>query len=117
MGSSRGQINHSKRILFKCDGDGALIKLGDIRGILLMVHDGSYMSIVNPTICSMAFLIRCISTGYRATCMIVEKSDYADNYQTEGLGDIGGLLVFRAATRRIFLYKECVAYCDNLGTM
>ena len=46
---------------------------------------------------------------------IVERSDFADNYQAEGLGAIGGLLILRAATMRVLSYKECLAYCDNLG--
>ena len=28
---------------------------------------------------------------------------------------MGGLLILRADTKRVSPYKECLAYCDNLG--
>ena len=86
-----------------------------MKGTLRMVHDGSYMCKVDPSICLAAFIITCISTGQKATGTLVEKSDFADNYRVEALGAIGGLLILRAATKRVLPYKECLAYCDNLG--
>ena len=62
-----------------------------------------------------AFIITCISTGQKATGTLVEKSDFAENYGAEALGAIGGLLILRAATKRVFPDKEFLAYCDNLG--
>ena len=82
---------------FQCDGDGTWIRRGAMRGTLRMVHDGSYMSKVNPTICSDAFIITCMSTSQKAMGAIVERSDFADNSRAEGLGAIGGLLILRAA--------------------
>ena len=70
-----------------------------MRGTLRMVYDGSYMSKVDPKICSAAFIIRCVSTSQKVMGTIVEKSDFADKYRAEGLGAIGGLLILRAATR------------------
>ena len=105
--SCRGDGHAYRHVLYK--------NCQPVHGTLQMVHDWSYMSKVDPTICSAAFLLMCISTGHRATGTIVEKSDPANNYCDEGLGDIGGLLVLRAETPHIFPYKECVACCDNLG--
>ena len=87
-----------------------------MRGTLRMVHDGSYMSKVDPTICLASFIITCISTGQKATGTLVEKSDFTDNYQAEALCAIGGLLILRAATKQVSPDKECLPYCDNLGT-
>ena len=59
--------------------------MGAIWGTLRMVHDGSYMSKVNLTIGSAAFTITCVSTRNKTMGTIVEMSDFADNYRTEGL--------------------------------
>ena len=40
-----------------------------------------------------------------------------DNNSAEDLGAIGGLLILRADTRWVSPYKECLAYCNNLGTI
>ena len=46
----------------------------ELRGVTLrMVHDGSYMSKVDPAICAAAFIITCILTGQKAMGTIVEK--------------------------------------------
>ena len=39
-----------------------------------MVHDGSYTSKVDPTICSVAFITTYISTGHRTTGAIIKKN-------------------------------------------
>ena len=70
---------------------------GAMKGTLRMVHDGSYMCKVDPSICSAAFIIMCISTGHKATGTHVERSDFTDNFRAEALGTIGGLLILRAA--------------------
>ena len=84
---------------FKCGGDVTWMRRGAMKVTLRMVHDGSYMCKVDPSICSAAFIIMCISTGHKATGTLVERSDFADNYQAKALGAIGGLLILRAATK------------------
>ena len=86
-----------------------------MKGTLRMMHDGSYMSKVDPSICSAAFVITCISTGQKAMGTVVERNDFADNYRAEVLGAIGGLLILRAAIKRVSPYKQCLVYCGNLG--
>ena len=50
-----------------------------------MVHDGSYMSKVDRTICTTYFMIKCTATaGHKAIGTVVDKSDFAGNYQAEG---------------------------------
>ena len=100
---------------FQCDGDGTWIRRGAMRGTLRMVHHGSYMSKIDLTICYATFIITCVPIGQKAMGTILEQSDFADNYRAEGLGAIVGLPILKAATRRLLPYKECLAYCDNLG--
>ena len=88
-----------------------------MRGTLKMVHNRSYMSKVDPIICSTAFIIMSVSTGQKSMGTIVEKSDFADNCRAEGLGATGSPPILRAATRQVLPYKECLAYYDNLGIM
>ena len=78
---------------FQCDGDVTWMHRGATKGTLRMVHDGSYMSKVDPSICLAAFIITCISTGQKATGTLVERSNFADDYRAAALGAIGGLLI------------------------
>ena len=84
-------------------------------GTLLLIHDGSYMQKLDPTICSAAYKLTCTTTGKSAVGSIVEQSDHADNYRAEGLGALAGLLVLYAGTGRRLPYKLVKAYCDNKG--
>ena len=42
---------------FTCTRDGSWIREGLTRGILLLVHDGSYMKNVDPNVCSAAYVL------------------------------------------------------------
>ena len=53
--------------------------MGAICGTLGMIYDGSYMSKVDPAICSAAFIMTCILTGHKVMGTIVNKNDFADN--------------------------------------
>ena len=75
------------------------------------------MQKVDPTVCSAAFTIVCTASGHSARGTVAERSDNADNYRAEALGAMCGLLVHRAASQRAYRYKECEAFCDNLGVV
>ena len=47
-----------------------------------------------------------MSTDQKAMGTIVEHSDFADNYRAESLGAIGGLLIIRAAIKRVLPTKN-----------
>merc|ERR1712086_367039 len=100
---------------FVYDGDGEWIRRGLGLGTIQLVHDGSYMQKVDPPVCSAAFTIVCTASGHSASGTVAERSDNADNYRAEALGAMCGLLALRAASQRAYRYRECGAFCDNLG--
>ena len=51
-----------------------------------MTHNCSYMVDVDPTLCSVAFIIRCTATVNEASGSVVEITEDADNYRVEILG-------------------------------
>ena len=48
-------------------------------------------------------------TNKEASVTIVERSDFADNYRAEALGDMAGLMVLKVATQRTLPIKAGVA--------
>lgn len=47
---------------------------------------------------------------------LVEQSNEADNYRTEGPGSVAGLLLLKAATMcRVSYFHKITAHCDNMG--
>ena len=109
--------NQSLWTNFVYDGDGELIQRGLGLGTIQLVHDSSYIQKVDPTVCSAAFTIVCttLGLGHSAHSTVAERSDNADNYRVEALGTMCGLLALRAASQQAYWYRECGAFCDNLG--
>ena len=70
------------------DGNGSWILEGMIHGSLIIIHDGSYMKEISPSISSAATMIYCTSAKKRCKCMWAEKSDSAGSYRGEILGGI-----------------------------
>ena len=65
----------------------------------MIVHNGSYMPLVNKTVCLAAFMIFDTHTDNRAKDVVVERSDNADNYRAEILGGLMVQLFLRAASQ------------------
>ena len=55
---------------------------------LVIVHDGLYDPKGNTTLCSAGFVIFCEDTGCKARGAAAERTDTADNYRAEILGDL-----------------------------
>ena len=58
---------------FTFDFDGTWIKLGPLRGSIIIVHDGSYMPKVHPWVCSVTFTILCTTTNQQATGKLLKS--------------------------------------------
>jgi len=84
---------------FRCDGDGSWIHRGLLMGLLVIVHDGSFMSKVAKDVRSAGFIIYCMATKQTAKGTVVERSPDADNYRSKILGGIMVQLVLRAASQ------------------
>ena len=48
-------------------------------------------------------------TNKEASLTIFKRSDFADNYRAEALGDIAGLMILKVATQRTLPIKAGVA--------
>jgi hypothetical protein len=87
---------------------------------LVIVHDGSYMPDLDPSVCSAAVVITCTMTGKVGRIQVCEMTapDSASNYRAE---IIGGLL----ASHILFTLDGMMTgdtsgvkiYCDNLGVV
>ena len=77
----------------------------------MLVHDGSYMEKVDPTICSAAFIMKCLDLGNIAEGSLIEKTEAADNYRAKALAAIvGGLSLIHAVTQCGLPYREDVKH-------
>ena len=83
---------------FQYDGDGKWIHHRLILGMLVIVHDESYMPLVSKTVCLAAFMIFDTHTDNQVKGVVVERSDNADNYQAKILGGLMVQLFLRAAS-------------------
>ena len=89
-------------------------------GSLVIVHDGSYMPALDPSICSAALVMTCTKTGKVGSLSVCEKTDSntASNYRAEL---IGGLL----ASHILHTLNDVIPhghtavhlFCDNLGVI
>jgi hypothetical protein len=100
------------------DGDGSWILEGMINRSLIIIHDGSYMKEISPSICAAATMIYCTLAKARCKCTWAEKSESAGAYRGEILGGIMTQLLLRAAAIGYKGKIPCVgADCDNNGVV
>jgi hypothetical protein len=70
------------------DGDGSWILEGMINRSLIIIHDGSYMKEISPSISAAAMMIYCTIAKKRCKCTWAEKSESAGSYRGEILGEL-----------------------------
>jgi len=100
------------------DGDGSWILNGMINRSLKIIHDGSYMKEISPSISAAATMIYCTIAKKRCKCTWAEKSEAAGSYRGDILGGIMTQLLLRAAARGYKGKIPCVgADCDNNGVV
>ena len=107
-----------KSTFFDEDGDWVISAAQNCS--LVIVHDGSYMPDLDPSVCSAAVVITCTMTGKVGRIQVCEMTapDSASNYRAE---IIGGLL----ASHILFTLDGMITgdtsgvkiYCDNLGVV
>jgi hypothetical protein len=89
-----------------------------INRYLIIIHDGSYMKEISPSISAAATMIYCTIAKKRCKCTWAEKSESAGSYRGEILGGIMTQLLLRAAARGYKGKIPCVrADCDNNGVV
>jgi hypothetical protein len=87
---------------------------------LVMVHDGSYMPDLDPSICSAAVVVTCTKSGRVGRIQICEKTDAisASNYRAEIIGGLLASHILRTLDSLITGGTTGVQlYCDNLGVV
>jgi len=102
----------------KCNGNGTWIYDGLCMGLLIVVHDGSYMREVSASVSAAAIMILCTVTGSICTCTIAEHSASTSSYRGEILGAIiTQLILWAAVTRKIGPFPAMTEDCDNNGVV
>jgi hypothetical protein len=85
---------------------------------LIIIHDGSYMKEMSPSISAAATMIYCTKVKKRCKCTWAGKSELAGSYWGGILGGIMTQLLLRAAARGYKGRIPCVgADCDNNGVV
>jgi hypothetical protein len=102
------------------DGDGEWIIDGLARGLLAIVHDGSFMEHMDDTSCSAGGIIFCRYSRQLATFSAAERTDNytASNYRGELLGGLMTALILKAASSLLSGDAHpAVIACDNMGVV
>jgi hypothetical protein len=110
--------NQSLWSLLEFDGDNSWILKGMLSRSLVIIHDGSYMKEILPTISSAATMIYCTVTRARCKCTWADQSDSAGSYRGKILGGIMTQLLLRAAADgHQGKIPSVGADCDNNGVV
>lgn len=116
----KSYLNQSLWRNLDLDGDGDWIVAGLARGSLNIVHDGSFMEELDPSICSAGGIIYCTVVRGIATFSAVEMTDdeTASNYRGELLGSLLAALILKAASSLLLDngHSTTIA-CDNMGVV
>jgi hypothetical protein len=100
------------------DGNGAWISNRIAAGILVIAHDGSYMSSELSSLCSAGVIMYCKATRQWLNASVVERSDATSNYCGKLLGAAVALLILRAASVSLGTpLPTTVLHCDNRGVI
>lgn len=102
------------------DDDGDWIAPAARRGSLIIVHDGSYMTQVDDTICSAAVVLLCTASVKMGTIQLCEKTNHrtASNYRGEILGGIITSHILTIVDQLNPTSEGTVTcFCDNLGVI
>ena len=101
------------------DEDGDWIPAAAQNSSLVMVHDGSYMPGLDPSICSAALVIFCTQTGRMGRIKMCEKTDLfsASNYRAEIIGGLLASHVLSMLNDMSLGQASVKLYCDNLGVV
>ena len=85
-------------------------------GILVIIHNGSYMPHIDRHECSTAFIIYCTRTKLTSKGTRVEKCADANNYYAEILGGIVVQLILLEASQKLLgPYHTTSIDCSNWG--
>ena len=102
------------------DDNGDWIVPAARRGSLIIVHDGSYMTQVDETICSAAVILLCTESIKMGTIQLCKKTTHrtASNYRGEILGGIITSHILSLVDQLNPTSEGTVTcYCDNLGVI
>ena len=87
------------------NGDGSGILEGMLAQSLIIIHDGSYMKKISPSISSVATMIYCTIAKVRCKCTWAKKLPSAGSYCDEIRG---GVMV------QLILYAAASSYHDTI---
>jgi hypothetical protein len=100
------------------DGDMEWICEGIAAGSLSIAHDGSYMAMEAPELCSAGVVIFCSASKNWLKASVAERLAVASNYCSELLGVVIALLILWAASVTLKLpLLSVMLHCDNRGVI
>jgi hypothetical protein len=96
------------------DGDGEWICEKTATGSLIIAHNGSYMALKAPDLCSAGVVLFCKMSKKWLKDFVTERLEVASNYCSKHLGTLISLLILRAASVTLdLLIQTVVLHCDN----
>jgi hypothetical protein len=102
----------------RCNGDGSWINDGLLMGLLIVIHNGSYMKDVSTSISTTSVMTICVVTGFICKCTIAKYSASASGYRGEILGAIITQIILGAAVaRKMGPYPIMTEDCNNNGVV
>jgi hypothetical protein len=100
------------------NGDGEWIHEGMATGSLIIAHDGSYMALEAPDLCSAGLVLFCKTSKKWLKASAAERLEVASNYCGKLLGALISLLILRAASVTLDLpIQTGVLHCNNHGVI
>jgi hypothetical protein len=110
----RGYGNQSLWVSLNYDGNGSWILEGLLAQSLIIIHDGSYMNEISPTVSSAATMIYCTIAKVQCKCTWAEMSTSAGSYRGEILDGVMTQLILHAtAASYQGAIPPVVVDCDN----
>jgi hypothetical protein len=114
----KGFANQSAWVTLDYHGDGSWILVGMLAQSLIIIHDGSYMKEISPSISSAAIMIHCTIAKIRCNCVWAKKLTSAGSYQGKILGEVmTQLILYTAATSYHDTILPVLVDCDNNGVV
>ncbi len=113
-----GVANQSFWVSLDYQGDGSWILEGLLAQSLIIIHNGSYMKEISPSISSAATMIYCTIAKVRCKCMWAKTLSSAGLYHDKILGGVmTQLILYAAASSYHDTIPPVVVDCDNNGVV
>ena len=113
----KGFANQSRWVSLDYDGDGSWILEGMLAQSLIIIHNGSYMKGIFPSISSAETMIYCTIAKVQCKCTWAKKLTSAGSYCEILGGVMTQLILYAAASLYHGTIPLVVVDCDNNGAV